>query len=72
MNNFVRGLKDEFLGMACRDGVEAVNLENILFGTIGHIALGVGGAALVMGIANIKGPKVITGKVIPMITGKKE
>lgn len=64
---FARGLKDEFLGMACRDGVEAFNIENFIFGTIGHIGIGFAAASGVMAAANKKGKGLISG----LFKGKK-
>lgn len=58
-SKFVQGLVAELGGLATRDGVSAFNLENFLFGTLGHFVLGVGLTKGIMKVAKIKQKGVI-------------
>lgn len=66
-SNFGEGLVNELTGKAKRGDVSAFNLENLIFGTLGHIALGVGGAAIVQAIAK----KPSLGKIRGLFGGVK-
>lgn len=62
--NFGQGLVAELGGLATRDGVSAFNLENFLFGTIGHFLIGVGVTKGIMKVAHVNQKGVIR-KILP-------
>jgi hypothetical protein len=66
-NSFGKGLVHELTGSATRDNVSAFNLENLLFGTIGHLALGVFAATVFMKATGKEGPKFISGVINPIL-----
>lgn len=60
-STFGSGLKAELLGLATRDGVSALNLENLVFGTIGHLIIGVSITKLLLKATGHKQKGVIRG-----------
>lgn len=62
--NFGQGLVAELGGFATRDGVSSFNLENFLFGTLGHFIIGVSITKAVMKVTHVT-QKGIIRKALP-------